>query len=186
MSSVKTFKIVLCELFHPFVFGVDENSDKNINGHFIVINTYTKDSLLEDEEGDVDDEEEEEYNEYEEEEMKPKNQNIFEIVEKDVKELNKQRKHRLDMIHNHPSMKHPLIRNYNKIVKDSLKLEIGYCITLSGDEYVVILKTFWIKIIIRAFKKAFKKKLWSMYSSQWKGTKGNPRNISLLKGLLKK
>ena len=36
------FKIVLCELFHPLIFGKDENSDKNIDGHFLVINSYTR------------------------------------------------------------------------------------------------------------------------------------------------
>jgi hypothetical protein len=43
MSTFNTlFKIVVCELFHPLVFGVDENSDPAINGHFIVLNTYKR------------------------------------------------------------------------------------------------------------------------------------------------
>jgi hypothetical protein len=63
-----------------------------------------------------------------------------------------------------------------------LKFEIAYCVTLSGDEYVAILKTFWIKIIIRAFKKAFKKKMWFVYLNRLKGK--IPINKPLLKGLL--
>jgi len=174
MSNFKTlFKIVLCELFHPFIFGVDENSDKNINGHFIVLNTYKPNYKDEEEE----EEEEEEYIEYEDGEYPQNNYNIFEIIEKDKKELNKQRRF--------TNKNHPLIRNYKKIVKNSLNFEIAHCVTLSGGEYVAILKTFWIKIIIRSFKKAFKKKMWKIYSQHLKGMRGSIHE-PLLRGLLYK
>jgi len=173
MSTFNTlFKIVVCELFHPLVFGVDENSDPTINGHFIVLNTYKRYKKKESNEEESDEEESDEN--YQEEIVDTST--IYEIVEKDLKIFNKQRK-RSRRVTNHP-----YIRNYNKIVKQNLKFEIAYCVTLSGDEYVAILKTFWKKIIIRAFKKAFKKKMWFVYLNRLKGK--IPINKPLLKGLL--
>jgi hypothetical protein len=170
------FKIIICELFHPSLFGIDENSDKNINGHFIVLNTYGH--LDKDLESDSDSDEED-YEEYNDEEYNDEENNIFEKVEKDIIELKKQRR-RIQIT------KHPLVRNYKKIVYKCMRFEIAQCITLSGDEYVAILKTFWIKIIIRAFKNAFKIKMWKIYLNNLKGIKGYPMHTSILRGLLVK
>jgi hypothetical protein len=190
------FRIALCELFHPFLFGKDENSDKNIDGHFLVINSYTRSHFInneeedeedeEEDEDDEDDEEEEEDEEYEEyEEAIPLyTSNIFEIVEKDITYLNTPGGRKTLPNINHPLINHPLVRNYRHIVRHGLKFEIAYCITLSGGEYVAILKTFWIKIIIRAFKNAFKKRMWKKYSERLRGIKET--KSSLLKGLLHK
>jgi hypothetical protein len=189
------FRIALCELFHPFLFGKDENSDKNIDGHFLVINSYTRNHFInngeEDEEDDEDeddeeedeDEDDEEYEEYEEA-IPLYTSNIFDIVEKDITYLNTPGGRKTLPNINHPLINHPLVRNYRHIVKHGLKFEIAHCITLSGGEYVAILKTFWIKIIIRTFKNAFKRKMWKMYSERLKGMKET--NQSLLKGLLHK
>ena len=179
------FKIVLCELFHPLIFGKDENSDKNIDGHFLVINSYTRGiySYMEEEEEEDDDQEEEEYEEYEEYgQFTPLyDNNIFEIVEKDISYLNSPGGRKTLPNINHPLINHPLVRNYRKIVKECLRFEIGLCITLSGGECIAIIKTFWIKIIIRKFKNAFKRKMWKIYLLRLKGIKET--NISILKGL---
>ena len=179
------FKIVLCELFHPFIFGKDENSDKNIDGHFLVINSYTRGiySYMEEEEEEDDDQEEEEYEEYEEYgQFTPLyDNNIFEIVEKDISYLNSPGGRKTLPNINHPLINHPLVRNYRKIVKQCLRFEIALCITLSGGECIAIIKTFWIKIIIRKFKNAFKRKMWKIYLLRLKGIKET--NISILKGL---
>ena len=196
------FRIALCELFHPFLFGKDENNDKNIDGHFLVINSYTRSHFInngedeedddeddddeeddEEDEDDEDDEDEEEYEEYEEA-IPLYTSNIFEIVEKDITYLNTPGGRKTLPNINHPLINHPLVRNYRHIVRHGLKFEIAHCITLSGGEYVAILKTFWIKIIIRAFKNAFKRKMWKMYSDRLRGIKETKR--SLLKGLLHK
>ena len=175
------FRIVVCELFHPLIFGKDENSDKNIDGHFLVINSYTRnysytidDNEEDDEEDDEEEEEEEEdYPEYEGEGIPLYDNNIFEIVEKDISQLKSR---------NHPMFNHPSVRNYNKIVKQCLRFEIAHCITLSGGECVAILKTFWIKVIIRTYKKAYKKKIWTMYKNRLNGNRGSYKSI--LRGLL--
>jgi hypothetical protein len=174
------FRIVVCELFHPLIFGKDENSDKNIDGHFLVINSYTRnysytidDNEEDDEEDDEEEEEEEDYPEYEGEGIPLYDNNIFEIVEKDISQLKSR---------NHPMFNHPSVRNYNKIVKQCLRFEIAHCITLSGGECIAILKTFWIKVIIRTYKKAYKKKIWSMYQHRLNGNRGSYKSI--LRGLL--
>jgi hypothetical protein len=195
MTSLKKmrplFRIVLCELFHSLIFGKDENSDKNIDGHFLVINSYTRYIAEEDEqEEEEEEEEEEEYEEYEEEEdvggtFTPLyHNNIFEIVEKDISYLNSPGGRKTLPNINHPLINHPLVRNYRKIVKKCLRFEIAECITLSGGECIAIIKTFWIKIIIRTFKNAFKRKMWNKYSQRLKGMKET--NTPILKGLLNK
>ena len=54
--------------------------------------------------------------------------------------------------------RHPTIRNYRHIVSSEnyIQPQIAECIYLKGDEYVAIIKTFWIKIIQRAWKKVYK------------------------------
>lgn len=50
---------------------------------------------------------------------------------------------------------HSHIRNYKNIVsrQNYIKPEIGQCILLSTNELVTILKTFWLRIIQRAWKR---------------------------------
>ena len=36
----RRYKIVICDLFDSNIYGIDENSDKNIEKHFIVIHSY--------------------------------------------------------------------------------------------------------------------------------------------------
>jgi hypothetical protein len=52
---------------------------------------------------------------------------------------------------------HEIIRNYKNIVSSPnyIKPEIAQVLLLSGNEKVVIIKTFWIKIVQRLWKKVF-------------------------------
>lgn len=52
--------------------------------------------------------------------------------------------------------KHPFISNYQKICKD-MKPQIAECIYLQSGECVCIIKTFWLKIIQRRWKKIYHK-----------------------------
>jgi len=120
------YKIVLCDLFNSIIYGVDENSDKNIKNHYIVITSY-----------------------------KYYNPNV---IKKDIK-------------------------FYSKHVNKILYPEIAECIILSGGETISILKTFWIKLIQRKWKKIFKKYMWDQYLRQLKGLP--PTRPNLLRGLIK-
>ena len=123
----RRYKIVLCDLFDSNIYGIDENSDKNIEKHYIIIHSYAN--------------------------YKPN------VIKKDIKFYSKQ----LDKI---------------------IQPEIAECIILSGGEYVAILKTFWIKIIQRKWKKVFRSYMWNQYLRQLKGL--TPNHPNLLRGLMNK
>ena len=71
-----------------------------------------------------------------------------------------QLKHYLEQFNTLYSKKHPTIRNYNNIIKDKnyIKLDIVYIDKLAGDETVGYIKTFWIKLIQRRWKKIYKQR----------------------------
>ena len=55
---------------------------------------------------------------------------------------------------------HPVIRNYHNIIsnKNYIKPEIGEYIILPTQESVAILKTFWLRIIQKKWKKVFQER----------------------------
>jgi len=120
------FNLVLCELFNTKIHGIDSQSDKNIIGHYLLCE---KIDLLR-----------ENHNEYIEDLIELYNMKYENILQ------------------NYKYYKHPTIRNYEAIIgnENYIKQEIGECFYLSGDECVVILKTFWLKIIQRKWRKVFK------------------------------
>ena len=80
---------------------------------------------------------------------------------------------------------HPYIRNYNHINKNILSIQIAKNIILKGGESVAILKTFWIKIIQRTWKKVFRKYLFDKYLRELRGYKILLNKPNLLRGMLK-
>ena len=53
---------------------------------------------------------------------------------------------------------HKIIRNYSNIISKPsyIKPEIAHCLLLPGGEQICILKTFWIRLIQRTWKKNFR------------------------------
>lgn len=143
------YNLVLCELFHSEKYGIDENSDKNINNHYIVINSY-----------------------------KYKGIKSFSTIDKDLKFI------KVDQIMMHEPTFHPYIRNYNHINKNILNIQIAEKVILKGGECVAILKTFWIKIIQRTWKKVFRKYLFEKYLRELRGYKVLNKPL-LIRGMLK-
>lgn len=120
----KKFKLIVCELFHPFIHGYIPNiSDPAVQGHYLVITS--------------------------------KKENVQEMVE--LYQENYEFVIETSDLINRP---HPLIRNYANIIQAPhyIKPEIGEMIELSGQERVAILKTFWIRIIQRTWKKIYMKR----------------------------
>ena len=101
----------------------------------------------------------------------------FSIINKDIKFI---KRHQIIMYE--PC--HPYIRNYNHINKNILKIQIAEKVVLKGGECVAILKTFWIKIIQRTWKKIFRKYLFDKYLRELRGYKVLNRPL-LLRGMLK-
>ncbi len=56
------------------------------------------------------------------------------------------------------SLPHKLLRNYNNIIKtpNYLDLQIGKIHYLKGDECVCVIKTIWLKLIQRSWKRVYK------------------------------
>lgn len=67
-----------------------------------------------------------------------------------------------EYIHIIPSKKrHPIIRNYRNIIEKPyyIRPEIGECIYLPTNECIAILKTFWIRIIQRNWRRVLKERI---------------------------
>lgn len=141
------FKIVLCEIFNPFMHGIDNNSDPNILGHYLVHSKYDyilPPQLLAGYDRD---------GEYWDEEWFEENPDIYEVIPAF-------KYHFEFVVLNNVFNKHPLIRNYKAIISNEnyIKPEIAECFYLSGDECVAILKTFWLRIVQRTWKRVFKER----------------------------
>lgn len=172
------FELTLCELFHPKIHGMDDDSDPHILKHFIVITSYSNIhlELTDSEEGDSTDEDT--YCENEESTLI----RLLNIITMDIGYYNRNnnRNHR-----NIPKT-HPIIRNYLHIRKRRLHIDITENIILSGGEKVCIIKTIWIRIIQRKWKRVYREYrsyLWGRYLRVLRGgARLEPR--VLLRGLL--
>jgi hypothetical protein len=156
MRNIKSkYNLLLCELHNPFIHGKTQDSAPNIETHYLVYNKYEPDigvSLIE----------------YDFEDMEYEESTAISIA-LDAEFLNTRysifMSNFLELRINHPEItqpviKHPVIRNYDNIIKNKnyIKPEIGECILLPSQEMVVILKTFWIRIIQKAWKKVYKER----------------------------
>ena len=135
--------LLLCELHNPKIHGKDNNSDPNIESHYLVYGRFDPTTgfllkPLDDNSNDTN----HYYNDY----------NINEIIS----DLNQIYRNFIIPYIN----EHPLIRNYHKIISQQnyIKPEIGQYIILPTQEAVTVLKTFWLRIIQRKWKKVFKER----------------------------
>jgi hypothetical protein len=151
-------KLVLCELYHEKFHGFSkEFSDPSVKGQYIVIEEFT--SFTDD------------FSEYEDEDdyshADDDNESIYSIASLyQARYIMFYRKYG-------DRIKHSLLRNYAKIISNEhyIKPEIAECFYLKGDEYIAILKTFWIRIIQRCWRKTLEKR--KKIIQLWK----SPKNI---------
>ena len=140
----KNYKLGLCHLFHPRIHGFDKYSDPNVLGHYLVI--HIEEDFEDDDVTDV----ESIYTEEDEEEDDSviKIEDIMRSYKKIYRNLSNT---------NQNYYKHPIIKNYANIISNPnyIQLEIIQRIYLKGDECVAILKTFWIRIIQKTWKKIY-------------------------------
>ena len=141
-------KIILCEFYNEKIHGRCENNGEIINRHIFVIQKI-KDIFqnYDDEYPDDDDSQ----TSFENEDIDNYN---YSLKVKELIILHTQKY--LVLRRNHYFMEHPTIMNYKKIVtrKNYIKPEIAECYLKKGI-LVAILKTFWLKIIQRKWKKIF-------------------------------
>ena len=137
----KKFNLIICELHHPYIHGKTDDSDDNIDSHYLVLDRFdgiTGLSL------DADDDNEDDYD--------LSVININETIER----FNSY--YQVPHILNGLLPAHPKIRNFANIVTRAgyIRPEIAECIELPTMETIAILKTFWLRIIQRTWKKVFK------------------------------
>lgn len=126
--NIRKNDLLLCELHYPFIHGKTIDSDPFIESHYLLIENLEVDPFLLQEENNI-------------------------------RYLN--RRYRLLSIHGYIAKDpHPTIRNFENIVtrEDYIKPEIGQCIELVTQEYIVIIKTCWLKIVQRVWKNIFKQR----------------------------
>jgi hypothetical protein len=128
MPSIK-YDLLICELFNKKLHGYDETSDPNVIGHYMVLNTYGKERF----------------------DLNGKQYKI----KKDCEFYNK----KYNVIGKYKAINNP-IRNYKNIIKNPnyIQLHIGQKNYLSGGECVCILKTFWISIFQRIWKRVYQRR----------------------------
>jgi len=146
--------LMLCELHYPPFHGKTEDSNPYIETHYLVNDRFEPKTgisyscLDEHEEYDTDNE----YNSDDED----INQNSLIKLNDSIQFL---KKHYSSISNYNPNYfkKHPTIRNYHNIISSPnyFKPEIGEYIILPTQEAIAILKTFWLRIIQRKWKKVF-------------------------------
>lgn len=132
------YNLMLCELHNTTLHGMDEDSDPNIQSHYIVFDKYQP--FNEDYFDVLDDEPEEIYD-------------GATVMQRDIQFL---KRLYVYQIQNHTSP----IRNYNYIISrpNYIKPEIGEVVLLPTLEEIAILKTFWLRIIQKKWKKVFQER----------------------------
>jgi hypothetical protein len=148
MSFLKSkFDLVLCELHFTPVHGKTEQSCSAIEGHYLLIARFDGLTGIDLDELDDEDELDEELDEDELDEEVP---HIYQIQQRTTKFYTEE-------FNPYRQKAHKLLRNYHNIIRGSnyIKPEIAECIALPTGENITIIKTMWIKIIQRKWKKVY-------------------------------
>lgn len=124
------YNLGVCEIFHTNIHGFTNNSYKYIHGHYMILSIIHKSDFY--------------------------TMCIRDCIHDYINSV-----YRYYNINNHKLIHHPNIRNYNNIIsnKNNIKLNIIQIINLSTNENIAIIKTFWLKILQRKFKKKYKNRL---------------------------
>ena len=155
---LRRFNLVLCELHYTPIHGKsDTNCIISIEGQYLLIAKFsgTTGILLDEDEGEDDeyDTDTEYISEDDEDEDEDEDDNSITYLYH-IQRLYKGEYAAWSLNRQEP---HKLIRNYHNIVgkTDYIKPEIAECFELPTGEQIVIIKTIWIKIIQRKWKKIF-------------------------------
>ena len=127
MSS-KKYELGICEIFNPNIHGLTDLSSPNINSHYLIHSTIELDEFWDSSYEDC-------------------LENLLEFY--------------YHHFHYHKRItliEHPIINNYNHILYNinHIKLDIIESIELPGNEQVACIKTFWLKLLQRKWKKIYK------------------------------
>ena len=139
-NNKSRFNLVLCEILNTHLHG----NDDNIDGHYLIINKFDASTGSAIYNGEEDDD----YSDSEEEEEEDDDSSLLLFT-------NEYNEYYHQQVPN--TVKHNTIRNYRNIIArpDYIRPEIAECIVLPSQHTVAIIKTIWIKIIQRKWKKVY-------------------------------
>ena len=165
------YYIGICELHHDLLHGFNENSSPQIKGHYLLMekfgnfHKYIVNDLYNCRYDDDDDDEGHE----ELENSDNSNSSIVDSddeVENDNPKLIDLYRYKYSILLKSPTFmnsNHSVIRNYHNIIKSFYYIQphIVECVYLlnPGGECVAILKTFWLKIVQRTWKRVYKERM---------------------------
>jgi hypothetical protein len=131
IRNFNSYRLLIPELYNKYIHGKTMDSDPNVNGQFMVLQSFN-------------------YN----------NSNENKIVELFNYTNSISKFYKKYYLRNFRGLKHDLIKNYKNIItnKSFLNVEIGQVYYLKGDECVCVIKTFWLKLIQRAWKKIYQQR----------------------------
>ena len=144
------YNLVVCEIFNMYIHGFDKNSYDCVKGHYLCMHVSRNRTIFD--ERDYSDDEDEEDDEEDEEEEEEEECHVNDIVDLHgayyVNYVSK------------PTKKHDIIRNYRKIISknDYIQPHIAEVIYLPSGECVAIIKTVWLKLVQRAWKRVFQQR----------------------------
>lgn len=141
------FQLILCELHCPDIHGKTEDSDANIESHYIVYDTFDPITKISHSAEGFD------AGEFEFDSITD-----CETLDDHLLFLDDEIAF-LQKVYSAPlAITHPTIRNYKKFIArpDYIRAEIGEVILLTSGEMVAILKTCWLRIFQRKWKRIFR------------------------------
>jgi len=142
------FNLVVCEMFNRNIHGYCRDSDKCVQGHYLCMHISRHRSIFDDCDYYSEDED---YND------------LF-------AHLNADEGHVCDIVDlqsayyinytRHITRKHNIIRNYHKIIsqRNYIQPHIGQVLYLSSGECVAIIKTVWLKLVQRCWRRVYNEK----------------------------
>ena len=145
-KQLSKFNLVLCELHNPQIHGKNSTSNVNIESNYLIISRFNADTYYPlntlDNFND-----EYEYTYEDKLDYVAAKYNLWYSVWHSSN-INKKNVH-------------PLFCNYMNIISNYnyIKPEIGLCIELPTFERIVILKTFWLRIIQKTWKKTYQQRI---------------------------
>jgi len=145
------YKLAICELHIPYLHGYTNSSDKEIINHFIITNIVELEEFYDDDYKD---------------DIAIINECylmwLYSYIDEvdDNYNYDSDNEEELDKYLVRNNITHPNIRNYSNIIDDGkyIKLDIVEIHELDGREMVGFIKTFWLRILQRKWKKIFKKR----------------------------
>ena len=131
----------ICELYHPKIHGNTSSSSNDINSHYLVYSIVEPDDFMT--------------------KLRCLDTDFYICEYESDLEALKRVYNKIDKSYNNRYIKHPLIKNYDSIIRKNnyIKLDIVETYTLPGMEEVAVLKTHYIRLVQRKWKRLYKIKM---------------------------